>query len=567
MAVFGIDLGTTYSVIATLDENSQPLVIQNQDEAKATLASAVYFPEDGSSPTVGTEAKNIAETAPDRVAQFIKRYIGKANADAIAERDGLKASFEYAGHIENPITVSSYILKRLMEYAYQQDYAVHDVVITCPAYFTDEERRATRQAGENAGLNVLNIINEPTAAALSYCYNGYQESRKVLVYDLGGGTFDVTIIDMQVDSNGGVVVDAIRTGGNDKLGGVDWDEILYNYILTEYSEFIGIDQQDLDVELKQTIRSRVEATKTALSNVKSKRFSIPYNNVPASVEVTRETFESLTKDLVSQTMFFIDDVLQKAGFSPDDMSDVLLVGGSTLMPMIMDTVKAKFPNSKVVRNDPHLAVAKGAAIFAGLNVQENYLKYHGASPNSKQEQPSGKKEVPPPNVKSGFTAIDRLSHSYGPAVYVQFEDGSSQFMIDNIAFIGDLVPVENVNYYSAMGTELSVDFYSNDSEIRTGDSRFVTPTKGPNDEEQWSDPALNVRYMGTAALANPNIRPGDDITVTITVNNKGSVASVLHEKTGAVKECPFISQSGQTEEETAIIQERFKTLSTRSDVY
>lgn len=569
MAVFGIDLGTTYSVIATLDENKQPKIIENQDEGKATLASAVYFPEDGGDPVVGTEAKGIAEAEPDRVARFIKRYIGKSNAEEIAHRDGLKALFEYNGNTENPITISSYILKRLVEYAFQQGYDVKDVVITCPAYFTDEERRATRQAGENIGLNVLNIINEPTAAALSYCYNGYKENKKILVYDLGGGTFDVTIVDLRVDDEQNVMVDAIRTGGNDKLGGVDWDNRLYDYLASDYAEQNGIDINDLDAEIIQIIHQKVEPTKISLSNVTSKTVTVVCEGESTKIAITREKFEELTKDLVDQTMYFVDDVLNKASLSSDNISEVLLVGGSTLMPVIMDTVKEKFPNSKVVRTDPHLAVAKGAAIFAGINVSEQYDEKPQNTGKSGEIGIGDGHEIPDSSSNRENSIIqvrDPLSHSYGPSVYVTLEDGSEAFMIDNIAFIGEDVPVKNEKTYVAVGTSLEVDFYSNDSEVCEGNEQYVQPTYDASGNEQWTEPSLNVRHMGKAVLSNPDICPGDNVTVTIMVTNKGSKASIRHDKTGEVRECEFVSDTTQSEEETQANIERFKALRTRSDM-
>jgi len=560
MAVFGIDLGTTYSVIATLDENGKPQIIENQDEGKATLASAIYLPAEGGDPAVGTEAKNIAETEPDRVALFIKRYIGKENAEDIARRDGLFASFEFNGATETPITISSYILKRMVEYAYQQGYTVEDVVITCPAYFTDEERRATRQAGENIGLNVINIINEPTAAALSYCYSGYKEDKKILVYDLGGGTFDVTIIDMKVDDEGHVDIDAIRTGGNDKLGGVDWDNRLYDYFATEYAEQNGIDINDLDTELIQIIKGKVEGTKISLSNVPAKTVSFIYSGEPTRVEISREKFEELTKDLVDQTIYFVDDVLSKAGLTESNINDVLLVGGSTLMPVIMDTVKAKFPNSNVVRSDPHLAVAKGAAIFAAHSIAEHY-----GNPGS-EINPEANPEPKPNPVKSGYTIRDRLSHSYGPTVLVQFSDGSENFRIDNIAYIGDEVPLEISSSYKARSSVVEVDFYSNDSEVRDGEEHYIIPEFDIEGNKQWTEDSLNVRHMGKARLDNSHIVTGDSITVTIVVTNKGSVARVRHDNTGEEEECEFVSAVTQSEEQTEEIKNRFQLLKTRSDV-
>ena len=178
---YGIDLGTTYSVICTLDGNGNPTVIQNQEDSSDLLASAVYFPE-GGDPVVGEQAKSMKDMEPDRVVEYIKRYIGKPDAP----------KYEFNGQEYDPITISALILKRLKQYADEQGENVANVVITCPAYFGMDEKAATEQAGKIAGLNVLKIINEPTAAALNYCAREFKENRKIMVYDLGG-TFDLTL--------------------------------------------------------------------------------------------------------------------------------------------------------------------------------------------------------------------------------------------------------------------------------------------------------------------------------------------------------------------------------------
>ena len=223
MSTYGIDLGTTYSCIAALDRNGNPEVIRNQTDASDTLASAVFF-ESADNVIVGNSAKDMVETDGDRVVQFVKREIGKADGQV----------YEFDGKTYTPVEISALILKRLKQMVEEQGGTVDNVVITCPAYFGLEERNATRQAGELAGMNVLNLINEPTAAALSYCARQFQEEKTILVYDLGGGTFDVTIVKMSMvlNSEGNEVqrVSVVATGGNDLLGGKDWDDKLFDHI-------------------------------------------------------------------------------------------------------------------------------------------------------------------------------------------------------------------------------------------------------------------------------------------------------------------------------------------------
>ena len=255
--VYGIDLGTTYSVISTLDDNGMPEIVVNQDEGSNLLASAVYFQE-GGDPVVGEVAKNQKDIEPERVVEFVKRYIGKPDAP----------TYDFDGVTYDPITISSLILKRMKEYANAQGHDVKDVVITCPAYFGNEERAATKQAGLIAGLNVLNIVNEPTAAALNYCCREFKESRKIMVYDLGGGTFDITLFDFSVDANGKALIDIIETGGNDRLGGIDWDARMYDYMCEKYAFENGVSKKSrlkLSRRRKTSLRSKRRATLSVMT--------------------------------------------------------------------------------------------------------------------------------------------------------------------------------------------------------------------------------------------------------------------------------------------------------------
>ena len=358
MSTYGIDLGTTYSCIATLDRNGNPEVVRNQADASDTLASAVFF-ESTDNVVIGNSAKDMVETDGERVVQFVKREIGKPNA----------RTYEFYGKTYTPVEISALILRRLKEMVEEQGGSVDDVVITCPAYFGLEERNATRKAGELAGMNVRNLIDEPTAAALSYCARQFQEERTILVYDLGGGTFDVTIVKMLMNSDGNEVqkVTVITTGGNDELGGKDWDDKLFDHILQACCDENGLTPDEIDVETRQLIRSRVETIKKKLSNAETAKVKINVNGAMTTINITREEFENLTSDKVAQTMTYVEDTLQKAGNI--EIDTVLLVGGSTFMPMIRNAVEARFPG-KVQIEDPDRAVAKGAAIYASMLVEE-----------------------------------------------------------------------------------------------------------------------------------------------------------------------------------------------------
>ena len=352
MSIYGVDFGNSKACIATFDSNGNPIVIPNLADASDELAAVVYF-ENEDNVIVGSFAKDMVETDGERVVQFVKREIGKPNAH----------TYEFDGKTYTPVEISALILGRLKQMVEEQGGSVDDVVITCPAYFGLEERNATKKAGELAGMNVLGLIDEPSAAALSYCARQFRNGCTVLVYDLGGVTFDVTIVKMSlvIDADGNEVqkLNIIATGGNDELGGKDWDDKLFDHILQACCDENGLTTDEIDVETRQLIRSRVETTKKKLSNVVRAKVRINVDDDLTSINISREEFESLTSDKVAQTMACVEDTLQRAGNIEIDA--VLLVGGSARMPMIRNAVEARFPG-KVQIEDPEHAAAIGAAI-------------------------------------------------------------------------------------------------------------------------------------------------------------------------------------------------------------
>ena len=350
----GIDLGTTFSAVAIINQNGFPEIIPDNASASDFIPSAVFYPESGGT-VIGQNAKEAAVEYPDRVFQFFKRWMARTE-------DADCPPMELDGRILNPIELSAAVLKKICEYSGDAGYPITDAVITVPAYFTPEQREATKAAGKNAGINVLATINEPTAAALCYCYGQLNENRKVLVYDLGGGTFDVTLMDMTVDADGFMGAKVICTDGVDKLGGKDWDEEMTRILVEKFSAASGTEQPELDVV--NQLRGLAEKTKQLLTNMPTANAKITADGEKYKLSVSREEFDNRTASLLQQSMNKVEAILEKAaemGCSEDQIDLVLLVGGSTIMPQVQDALKNRFPG-KVQFFDPNKAVAKGAAI-------------------------------------------------------------------------------------------------------------------------------------------------------------------------------------------------------------
>ena len=564
--VYGIDLGTTYSVISTLDDNGMPEIVVNQDEGSNLLASAVYFQE-GGDPVVGEVAKNQKDIEPERVVEFVKRYIGKPDAP----------TYDFDGVTYDPITISSLILKRMKEYANAQGHDVKDVVITCPAYFGNEERAATKQAGLIAGLNVLNIVNEPTAAALNYCCREFKESRKIMVYDLGGGTFDITLFDFSVDENGKALIDIIETGGNDRLGGIDWDARMYDYMCEKYAFENGVSQDDMEVELQQKIKAQIEQAKKDLSTLQKKSYTISYDGDRTRIELTREDFESRTQDLVEQTMDFVNHLLEKTGFSADNVDVVLLVGGSTKMPMVRAAVEAMFPG-KVRVEDPDLAVAKGAALAAAIEWNER-LQTIASGGEVKPDYPTNDKEEPISNLPTTAeeaaalminvpqqvsTVSDKLTRSLGPAVYVDEE----HYMIDNLLFVGDEIPAEAEAVYGTRTdnqAEIKVKVFENVATDR--ENKHVLPSIDENGNEQYTDPALKVKMIGEVRLElPPNTLKGTPIRVVFRSSAIGLEVTATNLETDESAKTTITTANTMSSDELDEARARFASIKTSGQI-
>ncbi|WP_303964925.1 molecular chaperone DnaK [Rothia mucilaginosa] len=353
----GIDLGTTNSVVSVL-EGGDPVVIANA-EGTRTTPSVVAFSKDGEV-LVGSVAKRQAVTNVDRTISSVKRHMG---TDWTTEIDGKKYT---------PQEISARILMKLKgdAEAFLND-TVTDAVITVPAYFNDAERQATKEAGEIAGLNVLRIVNEPTAAALAYGLDKGKEDELILVFDLGGGTFDVSLLEVGKDDDGFSTIQVRATSGDNRLGGDDWDQRVVEWLLAQVKANTGADLSKDKIAL-QRLQEAAEQAKKELSSATSTNISLQYLSVtpegPIHLDekLTRAKFEELTHDLLERTKKPVLDVIKEAGVTISEISEVILVGGSTRMPAVAELVKeltGREPNKGV---NPDEVVAMGAALQAGV---------------------------------------------------------------------------------------------------------------------------------------------------------------------------------------------------------
>ena len=350
--VIGIDLGTTNSCVAVL-EGGEPVVIANA-EGNRTTPSVVGFAKNGER-LVGETAKRQAITNPDRTISSIKRYMG---TDHTVDIDGKKYT---------PQDISAMILGKLKSDA--ESYLgekVTEAVITVPAYFTDSQKQATKDAGKIAGLDVKRIINEPTAASLAYGLDKDESQHKILVYDLGGGTFDVSILEL-----GDGVFEVLATNGNNKLGGDDFDEALLNFMADSFAKENGVDLRNDKMAL-QRLKEAAEKAKKELSSAQTTNINLPFITVNENgplhmnMDITRAKFDQLTADLVNKTIEPMKKAMADAGVANSDLSKVILVGGSTRIPAVQEAVKKITGKEPFKGINPDECVAVGAAIQAGV---------------------------------------------------------------------------------------------------------------------------------------------------------------------------------------------------------
>ncbi|MBN2695624.1 Hsp70 family protein [bacterium] len=513
--VFGIDLGTTYSCISYVDEFGKAVVVPNQENDRVT-PSVVFF--DGSNIIVGNVAKENSKIYPNDVVSFVKRAMGDEFF-----------IFSHQGKDYKPEEISSFILRKLVNDAeIYLNEKITDVVITCPAYFGINEREATRNAGVIAGLNVRQIINEPTAAAISYGMER-DDSKVVLVYDLGGGTFDITMIDVRPES-----IQVIGTGGDHNLGGKDWDDAVVRYLVSQFQEQTGIMEDILDdPDTAQELLLQAEKAKITLSQRDKAPVSVNYSGHRAKVELTREKLEEITKNLLERTITLTKDMLEEAkkkGYSSFD--EILLVGGSSRMPQVMLAIKSAFPQIEPKLFDPDESVAKGAAIFGWkLTIDEELQKRIAADSGKKVEEVSmdtvSKVEI----EKAAQDVADSLGLTLGAVkkATVKIKNVTSKSfgikafkndkeILFNLISKNDVVPVSKTQRF---GTR---EFNQESVEVKIMENELTS---------QIIEDLSICTEIGTAELTLPKNLPEDSpIDVTFTLNEEGRLDIRAIEKVG-----------------------------------
>lgn len=512
--VYGIDLGTTYSCIAYQDEDGRPTVVKNVDTNSDTTPSVVQWDDEGTV-VVGQEAKDSATLAPDRTIAFVKQLMGKS-----------PIAITIDGKDISPTEVSSYILKELAKQAGQQlDDEVKDVIITCPAYFGEAERTATKQAGEIAGLNVLSIIEEPTAAAICYGVTRADEDKNVLIYDLGGGTFDITVMKIT-----GGEIRVVTTEGDHDLGGKQWDKAISQLMVDKFIEKSGYEgdpfSDDDNEEFLQDLAIKAEKTKQALSNKATAKQVLNFNGTRAQFEITREEFDNATKSLLDSSFDLTDKAIATAKEQGVTIDELLLVGGSTKMPQVKEGIKAHL-NMEPKIFEPDEAVAKGAAIYAILQADEQSKLKQGETKSTDEEgnevavnSETGESRVLP-TLSAGGSAMPTLS------------GGSLKVVSVSTKSFG--VKATDAN----TGKELIFNLIKKDDEIPAD----VTQTFGTQEDNQQSveirvyqtpekDDTYEVdedRFLGTATLnLQPNTPQNSPIELTLHLESDGMVK--LHAK-------------------------------------
>jgi molecular chaperone DnaK len=397
VGIFGIDLGTTYSAISRVDEFGAVSVIRDDNNnGSETTPSVVYFENDHNI-VVGQAAKEAAVSEPDQVVALIKREMANKGWER-----------EFFGETYNPPSISALILSKLKQDAEASTgERVEKVVITVPAYFGQLERAATRQAGEIAGLEVIGIIPEPVAAALQYGIAGDSEPKTILVYDLGGGTFDVSVMSISAGK-----IEVLVTDGDHFLGGADWDKRLLEHVKSEaVTAFESDDMLDDDGFMQELLR-KAEDTKRRLSTKESDTIKLRFGGATADVVLTRDLFEDLTREKLDESLSITQRAIDTLSSLYGDVviDEVLLVGGSSLMPAVKRSLQERFGWDPKLA-DPHLAVAKGAAVYAAARMIWNLIESQppdiGGAADVELDDFS---PVSPPSEDQVTKALDELGH-------------------------------------------------------------------------------------------------------------------------------------------------------------
>ena len=500
----GIDLGTTYSCLAYIDDNNEPVVERNY-EHEDTTPSVILFNDVGEK-LVGSSAKDMfLMYSSDRFVLDIKRKMG---TDYSVDIDGIRYT---------PPTLSGLILRKLLK-DFEENHgldegSVKSAVITVPAYFGQEEREATVNAGRIAGLEEVTLLNEPTAAAICFGFGNNQGGpKKVLVYDLGGGTFDVTVL--QID---GKSFTAIATDGQRLMGGKDWDAALKQIIIGKIAEMSGLSEDEIeaDSDIMEALVLDSEDLKKRLSTSESTRGTMTIGGRKVTYTVTREEFEDATRHLIDSTADTVEEVLNSKNLTVGDIDAFLLVGGSSRMPQVKSVISARFPGANIKIYDPDQSIAKGAAV---------YCKSRDVLSDAKAEikQQMDAQQTAPADETEMASRVDEVAMSTDDAIVVhnvlskslgvKAGDGNGNEYISNIVFRDVTLPlVENRTYYPYVDGQLSVEV-----EIFENSAR--------NNEDGMRVELADATLVGSFPMKLPeDVTKNTPINIRFTVNDDGMV--------------------------------------------
>ena len=484
----GIDLGTSYSSIAHLDDDGEPVILENS-QGRLITPSILLLGDDGRV-VVGPSPELVAEEVSERVVLGIKRHMGDNNFE-----------LHHEGRRLTPELISSMILTKLRQDAEEQLKPIRNAVITVPYYFNEPKRQATRHAGRIAGLNVVDIINEPTAATLAYAWKKGElgnvdlpnKERTILVYDLGGGTFDVTVVRYTPTE-----FTVIGTDGDTMLGGLDWTDRIVNYVAEQFESKFGLDPRG-DAQAQKSLMVESEAAKRELSLWGKSTIAFEFRGQTLEHEIKREKFEELTQDLLQRTKDTTEFTLEQTGVDPKSLDEVLLVGGSTSMPLIAEMLEACTGRKPSRELNPQTAVAQGAAIHAAM-LQSQHTGGRGQAAEPLQRQ-----------LRS-VTTKDVNSHSLG----VEIRDSDDPKIRKNHI----MIPRN-----SALPTEVR--------------QRFKTTSDNPSSlhirllEGETSD-ISSCTFIGDFRLVGllKNLPKGSPVEVAYSYNERGNIEVTLREMTG-----------------------------------
>jgi molecular chaperone DnaK (HSP70) len=514
MAVFGIDLGTTYSCVAHLDDVGRPAVVRNVEGADTT-PSVVYF-ESADNIVVGAVAKNTAVIHPELVVSLIKREMGQ---DYVTP--------DLHGRTYVPEEVSAFILRKLTADAalFTGDIA-NDVVITVPAYFGIAEREATRKAGDIAGLNVIDIVSEPIAAAIDYGVLRPDEDRSILVYDLGGGTFDTTVITIR-----GGDIDVVCTDGDHNLGGADWDLRLVEHLARGFAAQHPDATDPLeDKETEQELRTAAEDTKKDLSSATQRTVRVVHDGRRATVDISRDVFEEITHDLVDRTIDITRRIVEEAARrGVATFGDVLLVGGATRMPAVRERLVAEFGFDPKL-HDPDLSVAKGAARYA---FEETYRRLLCSGETGKANEMAS---------RAGLSdeAQEAMSNRQIRTVASRSFGIKARNRVDRTRYVAHLIHAND-----SLPSDVTEEFGTADDDQRAILVE-VMEQAGPKE----SDLVENNNRIADGEIAIPSGKPaGWPIDVTFQLNTNGLLRVTAVEKETGVRLELSVQVGGMTDEQ------------------